>query len=211
MATLVAIDPSFTASGLALLDTKQRTVATAVVSRDVLVPDFPQIAKLAMEVVDELLGLILGFGSPPFVCLHETPPADLTYSAGLWGLDVLLCHRLTTMEGCQAVYTVPNSYLQFLHGKASYPASLSTKAGLEILEMLGRHYEYVGSVRQGGKKVQGRIKNDEGVALLYLARLLVRMAPKLSRLSEGLIQDLLTFKPVLVDTKEVPTWYLRRG
>lgn len=161
---IIGLDPEYSRSGIAiwrdgkviLSDCKTPSNADKSYER-VLVDAWYQSQRIER--------LIRQINDAEKIVFSECPPPNGLYSAGLWGLDVMLHSSLVNREGCVLYRLYPN-YLDHVHGKRSSKKSEHVQTAMEILS----YFEW--STVEGKKPK--KINHDIADAVIFMARGLAR-------------------------------------
>ena len=130
---IVAIDPSYTRSGICII--KDKSINFHIASEKIGEKQFANVVKAAQSVVKQIKDIIYSYGDD-FDLIHEEPLSNLSMSAALYCLDSLL-------------YTELESHII----KTYNPATLRSK-------IHGRRYDKTDSVNLASKYL--KILEDHG-------------------------------------------------
>ena len=182
---LVGIDPSYTRTGLVILDTELKEITSIRVENKIGEKDYVNLYNKANEQSYNINRLI---SQKPDFIMSECPFSQAQFSSGLFALDSLMFYKLS--QRCpKAIDVLHPSYLKYLHKNAKYTKTDSVNLAKEFLKVYQVHgYSF---------DVQGRWSNDECEAFLFLTRLFVKLG-----IDSVLIRELAQVNTRIMDIKE---------
>jgi hypothetical protein len=183
----VAIDPSFTKCGLAMVNHDKKTLLTDTVGVEKAGSVFRDTFFSAEEVSGKVIALLRSVGiESPSLVLSEIPPPVGSYSAGLYGLDILMLHRLgEVFPFIPEIYVFYPSYVKYLHGKQKVKQIEHKRLGIQLLSAWQLEYK----IHTRKKEITA----DESVALFFLSRMMVCKYPS-SSVSAALVEKIPRFQ-----------------
>ena len=200
---IAGLDPSFTSTGVAILDTEKKTIKTKAVCFGCPDKSFDGMQKSITAILwtlDELLENV-------DVLVMEQPFAGQIFSAGLYGLDSAIYQHFRKL----IVHTYHPTSLRKIHGK-KYTKTDSKHLALDVISML-KDFEYAyinnlpenknGKLDMYGNKLSRNgdyaITSDESEALLYVIVTGMKLGADFNSSSE--LKELLH-----TETKGVSDW-----
>lgn len=154
---LLGVDPSFTHTGLALIEGKD--IWLWYVGTKIGDKSFANVYKAVEEVVSAVQESVMSLvGRAAFSVVSEIPPASGSFASGLYGLDVSLMHMWRSNKWVDNVKYVYPNMIGHLHGTRKYNKSDSVELAKRVLNRLKELGFTV--------HVSGRLSNDMAEALL---------------------------------------------
>lgn len=153
MSIFVGLDPSFTRTGLSLVDTENKEVLFTSFSCQIGEKQFENVYKASKNIVASLQSFLSPYKNVRIVM--ECPLPSAMFSPGLYCLDTLIFSTFESLID----RTYSPTYLVKLHGKRKYTKQDSVDLALERLEVLKD---------KGYVVKQKRINHDCAESFLYL-------------------------------------------
>ena len=173
MKNIIAIDPSFTRSGIAILYNDE--LVFHKIEKKIGEKSFQNIYLRTNEILSELSEIVAGRIFD--ISINEVPPPVGIFSAGLYMLDSLLLKYLRSISTTS--YIVHPRFLTLVHGH-KYTKHESVVLAKDLLVKLGF-------------TIPKTLSNDEAEAFLFLCRIL-----KQQGLTDSCL-DIFPEKEILID------------
>ncbi len=157
---LIGLDPSFTNTGIAMIDILNNRLVFKSVGSPIGEKTFSNIVQ---NVYDQVNRIVSSLGKGPYKIITETPPAAGNFSSGLFALDTHL--SLTLRDKAIILYGVSPVYLAHIHGTRKYKKSESVAVAKKLIGLYEKH----GFITI----VEGRLSADMSEAFIFATRLLV--------------------------------------
>lgn len=198
---IAGLDPSFTSTGVAILDTEKKTIKTKAICFGCPDKSFDGMQKSITAIIWELEQLLEGAS----VIVMEQPFAGQIFSAGLYGLDSAIYQHFRD----RVVHTYHPTSLRKIHGK-KYTKTDSKHLTLNVLSLL-TDYKYINNLPENkngkldmyGNKLSRSgdyaITSDESEAFLYVVVTAIKLEIDLISVKE--IKELLH-----TETKGISDW-----
>lgn len=190
---IAGLDPSFTSTGVAILDTEKKTIKTKAICFGCPDKSFDGMQKSIIAIIWELEGLLDDANK----IVMEQPFAGQIFSAGLYGLDSAIYQHFRD----RIVHTYHPTSLRKIHGK-KYTKTDSKHLAANVIEMLEKDgHSYINNLQENkngkldmyGNKLSRNgdyaITSDESEAFLYVVVTAIRFGVEFTALKE--IKELL--------------------
>lgn len=161
---LLALDPSYSRTGLTFLDTETRNIHISRFTSHIGIKrGFKESYTASCYMRDQVFDYVsaLRDTSPLYVAGEIASPSGLA-SSSMWMLDTILLHDLPKILHATDSYMFHTSYLTFLHHKR-YRKSES----LELAKLFKKEFEELGYISLLTK----RFTHDEAESFLLMTRL----------------------------------------
>ena len=178
---LAGIDPSFSCSGISVMDTEKKIIRISDVREKIGVKNYQNIFWTSLDVYDGVDKILNCLGEVDYI-VSETPYAGGQFSSGLHALDsIIFLNLLYSHKSLQKVFLISSRFLTHVHRKngiKKYSKSDSTKLVREgifpILEKYDFDIEY-GNKYKEKKDFKGGLNNNTAESFIFLFRLFVNL------------------------------------
>lgn len=183
---IVGLDPSFTNTGIAIIDSSRKVIKFASFGSPIGGNSFVNLMNAVKSRTEGIIGIITDYGAPDYI-ISETPPPQGSFGSGLFGLDVHLLLTLKAEYGVK-IYGVAPTYVGHLHHTRKYNKSQSVALAKQLLTSFTKH-GYTQSL-------SGRLSADMSEAFLFAVRMFVLYGDKAT------VKSLLEVEPNFNNAKE---------
>lgn len=194
---LVGLDPSFTCSGVSVMDTDKKEIRISDVRTGKSRKSFEKIFWRGVKVHDGVGEIIKSVGEPDLL-ISEKPYAGGQFSEGLFLLDsTMFLDFIYRYKSLQRVYLISARFLSHVHKENNikkYSKSDSTKLVREgllpVFEEYGFDIEY-GNKFKEKQDFKGGLNNNTAESFIFLSRLFISKNSEYNFYNDsGLIDDI---------------------
>lgn len=194
---IAGLDPSFTSTGVAVIDTEKKTIKTKAICFGCPDKSFEGMQKSITAILWKLEQLLDSVDK----IVMEQPFAGQIFSAGLYGLDSAIYQHFRK----KIIHTFHPTSLRKIHGKKYTKTDSKVLAKSIIKELEKNNYNYINELKENkngkfdiwGNKLSKNgeyvITSDESEALLYI----IVTAVKIGEMSMDSVLDCLKTESVM--------------
>ena len=183
---LVALDPSFSCSGVSIIDTENKVITLAEIKCR-MGSTFQESFNSSINIVTRIMKLLKDY-EDKIIILSEEPFPNQMASSGLYQLDSLIFFNLITLKSFNTIYNIHPNFLKKIHNKKSYKKSESTELAKEFLDIF-LHNDFTCN--------KTKFNNNVAEAFIYACKLYCKMST-----TNEITKSLYKIKPCLKDDKE---------
>ena len=182
---LIGIDPSYSRTGLIIMNTESKEIRSIKVENKIGEKDF---VNLYNKANDQSNKIIKEIPNKIDYVMSECPLPQAQFSSGLFALDSLMLYKLS-LNRPKMINVLHPSYLKYIHKSSKYTKTDSVNLAKSFLEVFTKN-GYIFSVN-------GRWSNDECEAFIFSVRLFVSL-----KIDNVIIRELALVNSRILDKKE---------